>query len=242
MLDSVDLLFLALTALVSAFLGSVAGSGGSAVLLPVLVVYFGIRDAVPILTIANLVANASRSVINRKQIAAPVVGWFALGTVPMALAGAYLFTVATPEVLTRLLGALLIGIGVWRQLRPIPPAIRSARWFLPIGAVFGFLEGVLGSMGPVMAPFFLAFGLVKGAYIGTDALATAIIQVSKLGVFGGAALLGAREVAFGLALAPCMIAGTLAGKRLLDRISKRTFATIVEVMLVVAGLNFLLRG
>lgn len=49
---------------------------------------------------------------------------------------------------------------------------RSARWFFPIGASFGFLEGVIGGAGSLMAPFFLAFGLMKGTYIGTDALAT----------------------------------------------------------------------
>ena len=242
MLDVVGLPVVALTALLSAFLGSVAGSGGSTVLLPVLVLYFGIRDAVPIITIANLAANLSRVVINRKEIVLPVVGWFALGTVPTAVLGAYLFTITAPEILTRLLGAVLIAVVLWRRLRPMPPASRSALWFLPIGTVFGFLEGIMGSVGPLMAPFFLAFGLLKGAYIGTDALATVAMQTSKLAVFGGAQFLGAREITVGLTLVPFMIAGTLLGKKLVDRVSERAFAIIVEIMLVAAGLNFLIRG
>ena len=242
MLDAVGLSLVALTALFSALLGSVAGSGGSAVLLPVLVLYFGIRDAVAIITIANLAANVSRAVINRREIVFPVVGWFALGTVPTALLGAYLFTITAPETLTHLLGAVLIGLVLWRRLRPMLPTKRSVRWFFPVGATFGFLEGVIGSAGPLMAPFFLAFGLVKGAYIGTDALATVAIQTSKLAVFGGAELIGTRELAMGLTLVPFMIAGTLVGKKLLDRVSERAFAGIVEVMLVAAGLNFLVRG
>ncbi len=39
-----------------------------------------------------------------------------------------------------------------------------------------------------------------------------------------------------------MIAGTLLGKKLVDRVSERAFTIIVEVMLVAAGLNFLIRG
>ncbi len=39
-----------------------------------------------------------------------------------------------------------------------------------------------------------------------------------------------------------MILGTVAGKRMLDRISDRAFRVLVEAMLLVAGLNFLLRG
>ena len=229
-------------ALLSAFVGSVAGSGGSTLLLPVLVLYFGILDAVPVITIANLAANLSRVAIYRREIVFPVVGWFVLGTVPPAVLGTYLFTITPPDVLTRLLGGLLISLVIWRRLRPRPPAWRSPVWFLPLGAVIGFLQGILGSVGPLMAPFFLAFGLLKGAYIGTDALATVAMQSTKLAVFGVSDWIVPHILTAGLVLVPFMVAGTLLGKRLLDRISGETFARIVEIMLVLAGLNFLIRG
>jgi uncharacterized membrane protein YfcA len=49
-------------ALVASTLAAVTGFGGAAVLLPVLVIAFGVRDAVPILTVAQLIGNASRVV------------------------------------------------------------------------------------------------------------------------------------------------------------------------------------
>ncbi len=106
--------------------------------------------------------------------------------------------------------------------------------------MFGFLEGILGSVGPLMAPFFLAFGLVKGAYIGTDALATVAMQVSKLTVFGASDLLPASIIATGLTLVPFMILGTLVGKRMLDRLSERVFALVLESLVLVAALIFLI--
>jgi uncharacterized protein len=237
-----DLPLLGLVAAFSAFVGSVAGSGGSTVLLPVLVLFYGIRDAVPIITIANLSANVSRAAINRREIVFPVVGWFVLGTIPLNALGAWLFTITAPEVLTRLLGALLIAVVIWRRWKPRPPLRHAAAWFLPIGAGFGFLEGILGSVGPLMAPFFLAYGLVKNAYIGTDALATVAMQGTKLTVFGGANLLSARILAAGLTLVPFMILGTVIGKRALDRLPERVFMLLIEGVLVLAGLNFLIRG
>jgi hypothetical protein len=237
-----DLPVLGVVAAFSAFVGSVAGSGGSLVLLPVLVLYTGIREAVPIITIANLSANLSRAAINRREIVFPVVGWFVLGTIPLNALGAWLFTVTAPQVLTRLLGALLIVVVIWRRWRPRPPARRLAVWFLPLGAAFGFLEGVLGSVGPLMAPFFLAFGLVKNAYIGTDALSTVAMQSTKLAVFGGAHLLGPGTLAAGITLVPFMILGTVIGRRVVDRLPERAFAGVIETMLIVAGLNFLIRG
>ncbi len=245
MIEWIDLPVVGAAALLSAFIGSVAGSGGSTVLLPVLVLYFGIRDAVPIITIANLSANLSRSVINRGEIVYPVVGWFMLGTVPASLLGAWLFTVTPPEILTRLLGALLISLVVWRRVRQLgisPPARRSAAWFLPLGTLFGFLEGLMGSVGPLMAPFFLAYGLMRGAYIGTDAFVTSVMQGIKLGVFGGAQLVGAGILAAGLTLVPFMVLGTLLGKRMLARVSDSVFSILLELVLVAAGLNFLMGG
>lgn len=237
-----DLPVLGAVAALSAFIGSVAGSGGSTVLLPVLVLYYGIHDAVPIITIANLSANVSRAAINRREIVFPVVGWFVLGTIPASMLGAWLFTVTPPDILTRLLGVLLIALVIWRRMGLQPPRHRAAVWFLPMGSAFGLLEGVLGTVGPLMAPFFLAYGLVRGSYIGTDALATVVMQSIKLSVFGRADLLGPAILAAGFTLVPFMILGTLVGKRMLERISDRSFLVIVEVMLVAAGLNFLLRG
>jgi hypothetical protein len=52
--------------------------------------------------------------------------------------------------------------------------------FAGIGAGASFLSALLGSVGPIMAPFFLAYGLVKSAYIGTEALSTMVMHVTKL--------------------------------------------------------------
>ena len=118
----------------------------------------------------------------------------------------------------------------------------ARRSFTAIGAVFGFLSALLGSVGPLMAPFFLAYGLVKGAYIGTEALSTVVMHVTKLAAYGGASVLVTGAVVFGLALAPAMILGAWLGKRLLDRIPERTFVLVIEAVLVVAGTIFLVGG
>lgn len=242
MIEWTDLPLLGGAALLASLLGSVAGSGGTAVLLPVLVLYFGVRDAIPILTVANMVSNASRAAFNRREIALPVVGWFSLGAIPLALAGAALFIISPPALLTRMLGAFLIATVAWRRLRPRPPRIASAVWFAPLGAGFGLLGGLLEGVGPLMAPFFLAHGLLRGAYIGTDALATLFMQAAKLAVFSGADILTARLLASGLALAPFMVLGAWAGKLVVNRVPDRVFVVIIDATLIVAGVGFLARG
>src|SRR4029077_21089186 len=122
------------------------------------------------------------------------------------------------SALTRLLGAFLLLLVVWRHLRPKQARSFPAPVFAGIGAGASFLSALLGSVGPVMAPFFLAYGLVKGAYIGTEALSTVVMHVTKLGAYTGMAILTVRAVLAGLALGPIMIAGSYVGKRILDRL------------------------
>ena len=233
---------LTVAALAASTLAAVAGFGGAAILLPVLVALFGPRDAIPILTIAQLVGNGSRVVINRDAVDRRIVAWFALGGIPAALVGGFLFAAAPLDALTRLIGAFLLASVAWRHIRPRPSGALGPRTFTVIGAFFAFASALVGSIGPLMAPFFLAAGLVKTAYIGTEAAATVVMHVAKLVAYGTAALLTAATVGIGLVMAPAMIVGSLIGKRIVDRLSERVFVAIIEVVLVLAGLAFLIGG
>jgi len=231
-----------LVSFVAATLAGVTGFGGAAVLLPVLVAIFGVREAIPILTIAQLAGNGSRVWFNRHELNWRVVGWFALGGVPTALLGGLFFARAPLAALTRLLGAFLIAIVIWRHLRPDAMWRPSLRAFAFIGAVSSFLSALLGSVGPLMAPFFLAYGLVKNAYIGTEALATVTMHVVKLVAYRNANVLPLHAVIVGLFLGPTMVLGSFTGKHIVQRLSPKVFVLLIEVTLVVAGALFLWKG
>jgi uncharacterized protein len=197
---------------------------------------------VPILTVAQLVGNGARVWFNRRELDMLVVGWFALGGVPMALVDGYLFAKAPSGALTRLLGAFLLFVVLWRHVRPRPPRSFPAPLFAAIGAGGSLLSALLGSVGPLMAPFYLAYGLVKGAYIGTEALSTVIMHVTKLVAYRQTAVLTASGAAIGLALGPLMILGSFIGKRVVDRLPERGFVVIIELVLSISGALFLIRG
>lgn len=234
-------IILALVALLASTLAGVTGFGGAAVLLPALVAIFGIREAVPILTVAQLIGNASRVWFNRREVNWRVVAWFALGALPLALLGGYLFAKAPLAPLTRLLGVFLLLVVVWRHARPKPASFPVAS-FAGIGAGASFLSALLGSVGPIMAPFFLGYGLVKSAYIGTEALSTVVMRIATLFAYHQTAVLTAFDVWIGLLLGPVMILGSFLGKRIVDRLPEKAFVAIIEGVLVVAGLLFLILG
>ena len=229
-------------AFVAATLAAVTGFGGAAVLLPVLVATFGVRDAIPILTVAQLVGNGSRVWLNRLALDWRVVAWFALGATPLGFLGGLLFSHAPLAALTQLLGAFLLLVVAWRRFRPgrFPrPTLHS---FAPIGAASAFLSALVGSVGPLMAPFFLAYGLIKSAYIGTEALSTVVMHVVKLAAYRQAAVLSGPATVAGLALGPVMILGSWVGKRIVDLLPEHVFVLLIEATMVAAGLLFLIRG
>jgi len=231
-----------ITALVASILAAVAGFGGAVIMLPVLVWAVGIRDAIPILTIAQLIGNLSRVVFNRRELKWPVVWRFALGAVPAAIIGGVIFATAPATALVRLLGVFLIIMVVYRHTRWGKNAKLTLRGFVPLGAASGILSAVLGTVGPFAAPFFLSYGLVKGAYIGTEAMTAVIMHVTKLGVYGSYALIGVRTLLIGIAIGAVMILGTYLGKWLLNKVPEHIFPYIIEGTMLVAGVIFVIRG
>jgi uncharacterized membrane protein YfcA len=159
----------------------------------------------------------------------------------LATAGGIVFASAPAPALQRVLGAFLLLTVVYRHTPRGRKATIHLRGFAIIGAIFGFLSAILGSVGPLMAPFFLAYGLIKGAYIGTEALATVIMHVVKLSVYGGFSLLSPGGGAAAALLGLVMIAGSYLGKRILDRVPERIFPFFIEAVLVVA-VQFLVAG
>ena len=242
MMDGFHILVLAVVALAASTLAAISGFGGAAVLLPALTWIFGVREAIPILTVAQLIGNGSRVWFNRREVRWRVVGWFALGGVPAALVGGALFAKAPLPFLTRLLGIFLILIVVWRHIRPAIRTKPPLRSFAFIGAGASFLSALLGSVGPIMAPFFLAYGLIKGAYIGTEAMATVVMHVVKLVAYHETSILTAHAIWAGLALGPIMVLGSFLGKRVVDRLPEKIFVWIIEATLIVAGVMFLWKG
>jgi uncharacterized membrane protein YfcA len=148
----------------------------------------GIQDAIPILTIAQLIGNLSRVVFNKRELKWPVVWHFVLGAVPAAIIGGIIFATTPAAALVRLLGGFLILMVVYRHTHWGENAKLTLRGFVPLGAASGIISAVLGMVGPFATPFFLFYGLVKGAYIGTEAMTAVVMDITKLGVYGSYAL------------------------------------------------------
>ncbi len=234
-------LLLTVVAFAASVLAGVTGFGSAVLVLPFLIEAVGVRDAVVVLSVAQVFGNLGRVWANRREVEWRVVGWYSVGAVPAAILGGVLFAGVPLSGLTSLLGVLLlVAVAVW-LVRPerFP---RLPRWgFAPLGGAGSFASALVGSVGPLTAPFFVSFGLVKGAYVGTEALCAAVTHLFKLVGYGDAGVLSGPAMLLGVLLGGIMVAGSLAGKRLLDRLTPTAFVRLMQISLVVAGVRLLLR-
>jgi uncharacterized membrane protein YfcA len=238
--DALGWLVLGAAALVASTVGGVAGFGTGVIMVPIIAWTLGIKSAVPILTVAMLIGNGARAWFSRTEVQGHVVAAFLAGSLPMTVVGATLFSRAPGATISRVLGAfLLLAVPFRRWLLARGTSVKL-RHFPIVGGAFGLLSALVGATGPIISPFFLGYGLRRGAYVATDALCTVGTFALRLVVFRRNELMGAQTVAVGLFLGVVMIVGAFAGRRLLDRMSERTFVRLIEVLLLLFGTQMLL--
>ena len=237
------LVFIAIAAFVTAVMGGIAGIGTAIAMIPIMTFAVGVREAIPIVTIAVTLNNFGRVIATRPHINWHVVLWFSIGAVPSAVLGGAVFASAPAELLARSLGIFLIALVAYRHL-PIGKGfvIRNVRHFGIVGLIQGFLSSIFGGAGPFGAHFFLSYGLYRNAFVGTAAAATSSINFAKAGTYTSFSLLDSSGFWLGLSIGVIMIIGAYFGSKLVNRLPDIVFVYIVEGVMLTAAAALLVRG
>jgi hypothetical protein len=228
--------------LVAGTLGGIVGFGASVVMVPILSIAFGPKAAIPIMAIASLMANASRVAIWWREIDWRSALAFAAVAAPCAAIGARTLLALDAGLVEAALGVFLLAVVAARRALRGRPFVLSRPAFAAAAAPVGFLTGIVASTGPISTPLFLALGLVKGAFVGTEAAASVAMYGAKLAVFGANAVYAPQEVGRGLLVGASLMAGAWIAKRIVVAMSAERFRGLMDVVLLGAGLLMLARG
>lgn len=228
--------FVLLLAFAAGTIGGLVGFGSTIMLMPTLVFAVGAKAAIPILTVAGLMANLSRVVVWGREVDWRAAFTFAAGAVPAAAVGARTFIALDGPAVQLALGVFflaMIPIRRWMLARGFTIKL----WQLAlVGVGIGLLSGVVMTVGPVNTPFFLAYGLTKGPFISTEALGSALMGLTKTGVFRSFGALPMDLVLLGVMVGGAVTLGSWTAKHLMHRISTDRFRVLMDVVLAVAGL------
>jgi uncharacterized membrane protein YfcA len=234
-----ELLFVLGVGLAAGTISGIVGFGSSIMLMPVLVIVFGPLHAVPIMAIAAILANLSRVLIWWREVDWRAVAAYSISGVPAAALGARTLLVLPPRLIECALGIFfLLMIPARRWL-----AARGFRLRLPhllaLGAVIGFLTGIVVTTGPITAPIFLAYGLVKGAFIATEAAASLAVYLSKTAVFRHFGALPLPVITQGLITGASLMVGAWLAKRFVLRLHPDRFRLLMDALMLLSGLTML---
>lgn len=230
----------AVIAFLASVLSGVAGFGGAMIFLPFLIAMYGVRASVPILTVSVLMGNASRVYFNRRELDLKLVAWFSAGSLPFAILGSFVYVALPTFWIKKAIGVFLIVTVLLRQIHK-EFQLKKAGVFLPLGMLTGFLSALMGGVGPVSSPFFLAYGLTKEAFVGTEALCAAGMHLVKSIAYHRLNVLGERELLAGVTFGLVMSLGSYVARKILERISREAFFILVQVLLVGIGLYMLIQ-
>jgi uncharacterized membrane protein YfcA len=217
----------------------VVGTGATIILLPILVLAFGPREAVPIMAVVALMSNFAKITSWWKEIDWRACAAYALGGIPAAAVGARTLLILPEKAVEVALGLFFLAMIPGRHWL-VARNFKFGFWHLAIaGAVIGFLTGIVVSTGPLSVPAFAAYGLVKGAFIATEAAGSLALYISKAMTFREFGALPTDIVLKGLMSGSAVMAGTYTARLIVERLSIATFQRLLDIVMLLAGFTML---
>jgi uncharacterized membrane protein YfcA len=229
-------IFVLSVGLVAGGLSGIIGTGSSIILLPILVYQFGPKQAVPIMAISSLMANVGKMLSWWREVDWKAFAAYSITGVPAAALGAHTLLVLPPRLVDIALGLFFLAMIPGRRWLAAMN-IRLRLWQLAVaGGLIGFVTGIVLSTGPLSVPAFTAYGLSKGAFISTEAASSLALMISKIATFRQLGALPMPSIIKGLIIGASVMAGSFAGKAVVQRMSLTAFQHILDGLLLCSGL------
>jgi uncharacterized membrane protein YfcA len=220
-------------------LGGVIGFGTTIILMPALVYFYGPIQAIPVVALVATVANLSRIILWWSVINWKVCFVYSITAIPAVILGVNTLVTLNDRLVEITLGLFLI------LLIPIRRWMRQKNFYLKlwqmslVGAGIGYLTGIVATTGAINTPFFLAFGLSKGAFLGTEAASTLSILFTKGITFHQLGFLNTTAIIQGLLIGSCVLVGSIFSKKIVLALPEKKFLLLMELVMLVSGVSIL---
>lgn len=236
--------FIILMAFVTATLSGVFGMAGGLVLMGALALVLPVQAAFVTHGLLQLVANGWRAILHRKFVRWDIVAWYGLASVLAGVAVSLLRFTPSKPMLFLLLG--LVPFLTWLPQSWIKlDAAKPSQAFLSGLSVTG-LNLTAGVAGPLLDIFFVRTELTRHAIVATKAATQVFAHLAKVLVYGAPLLASGTKGlpavwVFALAI-PLSMLGTVAGGRILDRMSDVNFKRWTRWIVTAVGISYLVQA
>jgi uncharacterized membrane protein YfcA len=235
----VDYLLVLVAGLLAGTLGGIVGTGSSLVLMPILVVMFGPRHAVPIMAVAAIMGNLGRVLAWRREIHWRACFAYCATAVPGAVLGARLLLAIPPGVAELALGIFFLSLIPVRRWLAKHELKLSLMHLALLGGPLGLLTGLVVSTGPLTVPLFTFHGLERGAFLGTEAAGSIGVYLAKVATFQAFGAFPLEVLVQGLMVGLTLMAGSFAGRYIVLALSPGAYRSLIDGLMLCSGLSLI---
>jgi len=241
-LTSTQLLVVLLASGLGALIKSVTGLGYPLIAVPLISLVLGIEDAVVIIAIPNLAANAflcweSRDARAQTRDLGRLCGLGAVGAVIGTIA-----LVNLPEQPLLVVLALSILVFLYQFIRKpefgLAPAF-TRRWSPAVGLLAGAMQGAIGVSGPIVASWVHSYRLPARAYIHSLTLMFGVTGAVQLAILLGHGQMTPDRLVGAVVASVAVAVATPIGLRLRKRLAGPSFEKLVLLTLVISAVALL---
>lgn len=212
------------------------GIGGGVMVMAGMLIFLPPTVVLPTHGVVQLGSNAGRAALMLRQANWRIAGWFAGGALLGALVGSQAL-VALPERVLLVVLAVFVLYTTWAP--KLKKRMLPERGYFGVGALTTLATLFLGATGPLVAAFWSPEKMGRHALVATHAVCMTMQHVLKVAAFGFVGfvlwpwlpVLGAMVVVGFL--------GTLAGKKVLDRLPPERFALGFRIVLTLLSVRLL---
>lgn len=227
-----DLTWFILFTILAEVLGTVGGFGSSVYFVPMASYFLDFHTVLGITALYHLSSNLSKMGFFRKGIDRSLLMYLGLPAVMLVALGAWFSRFVNPAWLGVGLGVFLLAFSLWMLANRDQGLRANRKNALAGGAISGFAAGLLGTGGAIRGAVMAAFNLQKEQFVATSAVIDLGIDLSRTLVYARNGYIHSHDLYLLPILIVISIAGTFAGKKILDRISQDQFRRIVLYLLL----------
>lgn len=219
------------------------GFGGALLTIPLLTLFLDVRLAIVSVAFIQILTGGVLTAFVRqavdRSLLAPLLIWSLAGLA----GGTILLTYLPVGWITRSLGAFAIFAGAAMVIRPNlrmnSGAGSDQRVRATVGSLSGLMQGLIGTGGPIIVPYFFQQIKTARAMRATLLAYFLVLDVLRMSGYLAFGVASQEAIAVGVLLLPAALLGSFAGSHLQVTVSERAFRLGVAFVLIGSGILLL---
>lgn len=238
-----------MSALITAGVSGLFGMAGGLIFMAIITVFYGVQECMVIHGAVQGVSNAYRAYLLQQSVRWDILGWIAVGALPIIAVLTMVRFVPDKPLLLIALG--LLPILLWLPRDWLHFDAEKPRDAIGCGVLVMGLNLSAGVAGPAMDMFFIKTKLSRQQIVATKAVTMFASHLVKIAYFGiplwhmaqtQTNALAFPPLWFFIVVIPCIMTGTIIGTSLLKQFSDIGFKRYTRWLVTVIGATYLTRG